>query len=109
MSLLTNRHFFNGTYTATVTDYHEVNPTYNDDGTLRRQGYLSVDIELDHLETIEARWYPKRIGYIIRCLSKQADRYFCNAAEALEWASKHEFFVECTVDPKWGQQIDYEL
>lgn len=100
----------NGTFTATVESYNEV-PAATDELTNRiiRDAYINIDLRLNTGETINTRWYSKRIPYIMRQISYQLDRTYYKLSTMLEVLKTTPITIDISIDPRYGQQIEYDI
>lgn len=106
-----------GTFKATIESYKEIPALINNqksydtslpENAVVRDAYLDVTLRLDTNELIKTRWYSKRINYILRCLRNQLGDHIYRLTDALEAARKTPITVHIHIDPKYGQQIEYE-
>lgn len=106
-----------GTYGATIESYKEIPALLNSgcryepnlpENTIIRDAYLDVTLRLDNNETLKTRWYSKRIPYILRCIRNQLGDHIYRLSDALKAASKTPITIHIHIDPKYGQQIEYE-
>jgi hypothetical protein len=112
-----------GTFEATITNYKEVPALINNHRTdghydrydhnlpenaIIRDAYVAITLRLSNGESINTRWYSKRINYIMRCLNRQFDFTTYSLRELLDYCRTHSFTVSISLDPKYGTQIEYE-
>lgn len=115
---LLNTELLHGTFKATIESYKEFPALINNtngrydtslpENAIIRDAFLEVTLRLDNNETIKTRWYSKRINYILRCLRNQLGDHIYKLTDALNAASKTPITIHIEIDPKYGQQIDYE-
>lgn len=117
MKSILDYELIHGTFKATVESYREVpalvnNTTFYDpslpENAIVRDAFIEVTFRLDNNETIKTRWYSKRIPYILRCLRNQLGDHIYKLSDALKVASKTPITIHIHIDPKYGQQIEYE-
>ena len=104
----------NGIFEATIVNYKEVPALYDSDigghtDRMIRDAYIEVELRLDNNETLITRWYTKRLGYIMRNISAQFDGMIYRLNQLLEFCRTHSFTIEIWEDPRYGQQIEYDL
>lgn len=108
-----------GTFTATIDNYTEVPALINNsrpnlydehlpENAVIRDAYLAVTLRLNTGDTIETRWFSKRIPYISRCLRNQLGDHLYKLSDILKAAHTNPFTVHIEIDPKYGTQIEYE-
>lgn len=117
MSIL-DYELIHGTFTAIIADCEEVpalinNTTVNDphlpENAIIRDAYLKISLKLNTGDTVETRWYSKRIPYIMRCIRNQTSEEIYKLSELIKYCRKNPITITITEDPKYGQQIEYEV
>lgn len=96
-----------GTFRATIDSYKEVPALTDDDNTIIRDAFIAVTLRLDTGDTIDTRWYSKRIPYILNCLREQLGDHIYKLSEAIKAAMRTPITVHIDIDSKYGQQIEY--
>lgn len=108
-----------GTFKATIDSYEEIPALINNsrpnlydtslpENAVIRDAYLSVTLRLETGETLETRWFSKRIPYISRCLRNQLGDHLYKLSDILKAAHTQPFTVNIEIDPRYGQQIEYD-
>lgn len=108
-----------GTFKATIENFKEVPALVNNsrpdlydttlpENAIVRDAYLEVILRLDTGDTLETRWFSRRIPYITRCLRNQLGDHLYRLSDILCAAANHPFTVHISIDPKYGTQIEYE-
>jgi hypothetical protein len=113
-----------GTFKATIDSYKEIPALINNsrrdnahydlydtslpENAVIRDAYLSVTLRLETGDTLETRWFSKRIPYISRCLRNQLGDHLYKLSDILKAAHTQPFTVHIEIDPRYGQQIEYD-